>query len=88
MAECLTQVFIYIEESKYHRCRHKICLHATLFPSVCIYRVLLGFKRDFDVVYRKTGGKTYDLNMDDAAIIAGSFGLPVNLESRFNLELL
>lgn len=26
--------------------------------------------------------------MDDAAILAGQYGLPVEIESRFNLELL
>ncbi|XP_010673531.2 probable plastid-lipid-associated protein 12, chloroplastic [Beta vulgaris subsp. vulgaris] len=50
--------------------------------------IVLGFRFSMSGTFQKTGGKTYDLNMDDAAIIAGSFGLPVNLESRFNLELL
>lgn len=37
---------------------------------------------------RKSGANTYDVNMDDGAILAGQFGLPVELGSKFKLELL
>lgn len=37
---------------------------------------------------RKSGPNTYDVDMDDGAILAGQFGLPVELGSKFKLELL
>jgi len=37
---------------------------------------------------RKTGNRMYDVTMDDGAIVAGGFGLPINMESKFKLELL
>lgn len=37
---------------------------------------------------RKSGANTYDVTMDDGAILVGQFGLPVELGSKFKLELL
>lgn len=37
---------------------------------------------------RKIGSKMYEVTMDDAAIIGGAFGLPLNMENKFVLELL
>lgn len=37
---------------------------------------------------RKTGSKVYDVTMDDAAIIGGPFGYPLELKNNFVLELL
>jgi len=37
---------------------------------------------------RKSSPNTYDVKMDDAAIIGGMFGLPVEMETKINLELL
>lgn len=38
---------------------------------------------------RKSGSRTYDVTMDDAAIIGGGFGYPLEeLGSKFELELL
>ncbi|KAL2940699.1 putative plastid-lipid-associated protein 12 chloroplastic [Bienertia sinuspersici] len=50
--------------------------------------IVLGLKFSMTGTFQKTGSKTYDVNMDDPAIIAGSFGLPINMGSRFSLELL
>lgn len=50
--------------------------------------IVLGFKFSMSGTYEKTGNKKYDVKMDDAAIVAGSVGLPVNLFSKFNLEIL
>lgn len=37
---------------------------------------------------RKSGTNLYEVTMDDAAILAGPYGLPVEIQSKFNLELL
>lgn len=37
---------------------------------------------------RKAGSKTYDVTMDDAAIIGGPFGYPLEMKNKFILELL
>lgn len=37
---------------------------------------------------RQSEDNTYDVTMDDAAIIGGPFGYPVEMESRFKLQLL
>ncbi|KAM1204640.1 hypothetical protein ACFX14_005677 [Malus domestica] len=49
---------------------------------------LLGLKFSITGTFVKTGGRTYDLTMDDAAIIGGQFGYPVELASKFELEIL
>ncbi|KAB2607466.1 plastid-lipid-associated protein 12 [Pyrus ussuriensis x Pyrus communis] len=49
---------------------------------------LLGLKFSITGTFVKTGSRTYDLTMDDAAIIGGQFGYPVELESKFELEIL
>ncbi|KAF9587658.1 hypothetical protein IFM89_004490 [Coptis chinensis] len=50
--------------------------------------ILLGFKFSMDGTFVKIGSKTYDVTMDDAAILVGSFGLPMEIKSKFNLDLL
>lgn len=40
------------------------------------------------LVFRRSGFNTYDVSMDDAAIVAGPYGLPAEMESKFTLELL
>ncbi|XP_021771974.1 probable plastid-lipid-associated protein 12, chloroplastic [Chenopodium quinoa] len=50
--------------------------------------IVLGFRFSMTGTFQKTESKIYDVKMDDPAIIFGSFGLPVNMETRFNLELL
>jgi len=37
---------------------------------------------------RKTGSRLYDVTMDDAAIIGGPFGYPLEVKNNFILELL
>ncbi|KAL5539804.1 hypothetical protein UlMin_044298 [Ulmus minor] len=50
--------------------------------------VLLGLKFSMIGTYVKSGTNTYDVTMDDAVILAGRFGYPLELASKFNLELL
>lgn len=50
--------------------------------------ILLGLKFSIAGKFVKTGTNTYDLTMDDAAIIGGGFGYPLELGSKFDLELL
>ncbi|KAM1055226.1 hypothetical protein ACFX13_029468 [Malus domestica] len=50
--------------------------------------ILLGLKFCITGTFMKTGSRTYDLTMDDAAIIDGQFGYPVELESKFELRIL
>ncbi|KAM4096853.1 hypothetical protein ACJW30_08G136200 [Castanea mollissima] len=52
--------------------------------------ILLGIKFSMTGRIVKSGNSnsTYEITMDDAAIIGGQFGYPVEMESKFNLELL
>ncbi|KAH7849179.1 hypothetical protein Vadar_014203 [Vaccinium darrowii] len=50
--------------------------------------MLLGIKFSMDGTFVKSGANTYDVTMDDGAILVGQFGLPVELGSKFKLELL
>ncbi|GFP94395.1 probable plastid-lipid-associated protein 12 chloroplastic [Phtheirospermum japonicum] len=38
--------------------------------------------------FKKSGVNTYDVAMDDAAIVAGPYGLPAEMETKFTIELL
>ncbi|GLT76573.1 hypothetical protein SLA2020_482260 [Shorea laevis] len=53
-----------------------------------IVNMLPGVRFSMNGKYVKSGTKTYDVTMDDAAIIAGPFGYPVEMETKINLELL
>ncbi|CAM8964947.1 unnamed protein product [Rhodiola kirilowii] len=50
--------------------------------------LFLGIKFSMDGEYVKSGPNSYDVVMDDAAIIAGGFGLPVELTTKMSIELL
>ncbi|XP_057423737.1 probable plastid-lipid-associated protein 12, chloroplastic isoform X2 [Lotus japonicus] len=50
--------------------------------------ILLGLKFSMTGNFVKIGSKMYEVTMDDAAIIGGAFGLPLNMENKFVLELL
>ncbi|XP_061348557.1 probable plastid-lipid-associated protein 12, chloroplastic isoform X2 [Gastrolobium bilobum] len=50
--------------------------------------ILLGLKFSMNGNFVKTGSKVYDVTMDDAAIIGGPFGYPLEMENKFILELL
>ncbi|KAL1295575.1 probable plastid-lipid-associated protein 12, chloroplastic isoform X3 [Arachis ipaensis] len=50
--------------------------------------ILLGLKFSMTGNFVKTGTKMYDVTMDDAAIIGGPFGYPMQMENKFTLELL
>ncbi|KAL3645087.1 putative plastid-lipid-associated protein 12, chloroplastic [Castilleja foliolosa] len=50
--------------------------------------ILLGFKFSMTGKYVKSGVNTYDVAMDDAAIVAGPYGLPAEMETKFTIELL
>ncbi|KAA3470970.1 putative plastid-lipid-associated protein 12, chloroplastic isoform X1 [Gossypium australe] len=42
----------------------------------------------FSMIGNKSGTKTYDVTMDDAALIGGPFGYPLEMETKINMELL
>ncbi|KAI5600216.1 hypothetical protein BDE02_01G011300 [Populus trichocarpa] len=50
--------------------------------------ILLGVRFSMTGTFVKSSLNTYDVKMDDAAIIGGMFGLPVEMETKINLELL
>ncbi|KAF3452616.1 hypothetical protein FNV43_RR03049 [Rhamnella rubrinervis] len=50
--------------------------------------ILLGLKFSITGTFVKSGSNTYDINMDDAAIVGGGFGYPIEIESKFKLEVL
>ncbi|KAK4419489.1 putative plastid-lipid-associated protein 12, chloroplastic [Sesamum alatum] len=50
--------------------------------------ILFGFKFSMTGKYTKSGFNTYDVTMDDAAIVAGPYGIPAEMETKFTLELL
>ncbi|KAA0041357.1 hypothetical protein IC582_009810 [Cucumis melo] len=50
--------------------------------------MLLGLRFSMIGSLVKSGDNTYDVTMDDAAIIGGPFGYPLGMESRFKLQLL
>ncbi|KAJ7979041.1 Plastid-lipid associated protein PAP / fibrillin family protein [Quillaja saponaria] len=50
--------------------------------------ILLGFKFSMNGTFVKSGTKTYDVTMDDAAIIGGPFGYPIEMKNKFDLVLL
>ncbi|XP_052170787.1 probable plastid-lipid-associated protein 12, chloroplastic isoform X1 [Diospyros lotus] len=53
-----------------------------------LVNILLGLRFSIDGTFEKCGSNTYDVVMDDAAILASQFGLPVEMQSKFKLELL
>ncbi|QCE05709.1 hypothetical protein DEO72_LG9g714 [Vigna unguiculata] len=50
--------------------------------------ILLGLKFSMTGNFVKTGSRLYDVTMDDAAIIGGPFGYPLEVKNNFILELL
>ncbi|ESW14646.1 hypothetical protein PHAVU_007G005400 [Phaseolus vulgaris] len=50
--------------------------------------ILLGLKFSMTGNFVKTGSRLYDVTMDDAAIIGGPFGYPLQVKNKFILELL
>ncbi|KAL0459298.1 UNVERIFIED_CONTAM: putative plastid-lipid-associated protein 12, chloroplastic [Sesamum latifolium] len=50
--------------------------------------ILFGFKFSMTGKYAKSGFNKYDVTMDDAAIVAGPYGIPAEMETKFTLELL
>ncbi|KAI9196954.1 hypothetical protein LWI28_028501 [Acer negundo] len=50
--------------------------------------IVLGLRFSMTGTFVKSGGNTYDVTMDDAAIIAGPFGYPIELGRKINLQLL
>lgn len=53
-----------------------------------LVEIVLGFRFSMTGTYSKTGPKTYDVKMDDAAIVLGSVGLPVEMKTEFEVEIL
>ncbi|EPS61607.1 hypothetical protein M569_13187, partial [Genlisea aurea] len=53
-----------------------------------IVDIFLGVKFSMTGKYVKSGVNTYQVTMDDAAFVAGSFGIPQEIETRFSIQLL
>jgi hypothetical protein len=53
---------------------------------------MFGISVEYDFLAVSLGGRKsgniYEITMDDAAIIGGPFGYPIEMERKFNLELL
>ncbi|KAI4386280.1 hypothetical protein MLD38_004225 [Melastoma candidum] len=50
--------------------------------------ILLGLRFSMNGSFTKSGYRAYDVVMDDAAIIGGAFGYPVELDTKLKLEIL
>ncbi|KAK4482393.1 hypothetical protein RD792_009548 [Penstemon davidsonii] len=50
--------------------------------------IFFGFRFSMLGKYEKSGFNTYDVTMDDAAIVAGPYGIPAEMETKFKIELL
>ncbi|OAY54630.1 probable plastid-lipid-associated protein 12, chloroplastic [Manihot esculenta] len=50
--------------------------------------ILLGLRFSMTGTFEKSGTNKYNVIMDDAAIIAGPYGYPLEMETKINLELL
>lgn len=50
--------------------------------------ILLGIRFSMIGRFVKSGNNIFEITMDDAAILGGPFGYPIEMESKFNLELL
>ncbi|XP_004497378.1 probable plastid-lipid-associated protein 12, chloroplastic isoform X3 [Cicer arietinum] len=50
--------------------------------------ILLGLKFSMTGNFVKNGAKVYEVTMDDAAIIGGPFGYPLEMDKKFILEIL
>ncbi|XP_042011471.1 probable plastid-lipid-associated protein 12, chloroplastic [Salvia splendens] len=50
--------------------------------------ILFGLRFSMTGKYVKSGSNTYDVVMDDAAIVAGPYGIPAELETKYTLQLL
>ncbi|XP_022754334.1 probable plastid-lipid-associated protein 12, chloroplastic isoform X2 [Durio zibethinus] len=53
-----------------------------------VVNILPGIRFSMIGKFVKSGPKTYDITMDDAALIGGPFGYPLEMETKINLELL
>ncbi|MBA0853406.1 hypothetical protein Goshw_017079 [Gossypium schwendimanii] len=53
-----------------------------------LVNILPGIKFSMIGKFVKSGTKTYDVTMDDAALIGGPFGYPLEMETKINMELL
>ncbi|PHT58831.1 putative plastid-lipid-associated protein 12, chloroplastic [Capsicum baccatum] len=50
--------------------------------------ILFGIRFSMTGKYEKSGSNTYDVIMDDGAILVGIYGIPVEMESKFTMEIL
>ncbi|MCD7447115.1 putative plastid-lipid-associated protein 12, chloroplastic [Datura stramonium] len=50
--------------------------------------MFVGIRFSMTGKYEKSGSNTYDVIMDDGAILAGMYGIPVEMESKFTIEIL
>ncbi|KAF3517698.1 hypothetical protein DY000_02059199 [Brassica cretica] len=50
--------------------------------------IIAAFRFSMKAKFLKPGGSTYELKMDDAAIIGGLFGYPIELTNKIELQVL
>lgn len=50
--------------------------------------ILFGFKFSMTGRFQKSGKNTYEVTMDDAAIVLGPYGLPVEIQTKLIMEIL
>ncbi|XP_027185568.1 probable plastid-lipid-associated protein 12, chloroplastic isoform X2 [Coffea eugenioides] len=50
--------------------------------------IFLGFKFSMTGTFVKSGTNTYDVTMDDGAIVIGPYGLPMEMETKTTLEII
>lgn len=50
--------------------------------------ILFGLKFSMTGTYVRSGFNAYSVMMDDAAIVAGPYGIPAEMETKFTLQLL
>ncbi|XP_027084872.1 probable plastid-lipid-associated protein 12, chloroplastic isoform X1 [Coffea arabica] len=50
--------------------------------------MFLGFKFSMTGTFVKSGTNTYDVTMDDGAIVIGTYGLPMEMETKITLEII
>ncbi|XWS28245.1 hypothetical protein CRYUN_Cryun25bG0050100 [Craigia yunnanensis] len=53
-----------------------------------VVNILPGIRFSMIGKFVKSGTKKYDVTMDDAALVGGPFGYPLEMETKINLELL
>nr|XP_016510739.1 PREDICTED: probable plastid-lipid-associated protein 12, chloroplastic [Nicotiana tabacum] len=53
-----------------------------------LVEIFFGIRFSMTGKYEKSGSNTYNVIMDDGAFVAGVYGIPVEMESKFTIEIL